>query len=561
VEWSRFERPAWLQSEPIRDPVHFDFTTDGQAIVLVTKSRFARWSTATGKLLETTTLNIPGDALQLSPDGSKIAVLNHNVVSIWDPCAGASTATDWEPSIRSSRFIAKDRILSRGEDRSLHWWDPTQGRRFKMLSFRVDNAMISPNGRWWAMFTEQALAIGDVAGKKETHRLRQQGAHVCFAFSDDGNELLTVDSGGTWQFWNLERGTSNRSFTAVVTSRVEYTPDNRSVAAYVDKTGAVAIYDAQTGKRRVLTEPIATKTDSPVSAFCFSPSGQYLVLVHGMRLSVLSTIYGRVVLRQHLLNRPTSQDAVTFSPDERWLILGHGLSSELYLYDLDAACLSDDESRTIEAHPGGVTGLHLSRDKKYIVSTGNDGVSLVWDTKKLFPSGAVLAGPKEPNPDDWWVGLREKAENDLSHLMVRMIHCPDKTVPLLAKRLGPVREPDAKMLSQWIKHLDSQQFREREEAMKTLAELGELMEPALRAALKQPVTVEFKLRAQQLLQKLDQPESQPDRLRQLRAIEILERIGTAEARVVLTRLSTGVAAARQTVEAAEVLKRLSRRGS
>ena len=47
-------------------------------------------------------------------------------------------------------------------------------------------------------------------------------------------------------------------------------------------------------------------------------------------------------------------------------------------------------------------------------------------------------------------------------------------------------------------------------------------------------------------------------LRTLRAIQVLERIGTDEAREVLKKLATGAEAARETLEAKDALARLSR---
>ena len=264
------------------------------------------------------------------------------------------------------------------------------------------------------------------------------------------------------------------------------------------------------------------------------------------------------------------KQAVAFSPDERWLVVGYGALPNLHLYDLDAACQNDYEPWSIPAHAGGVIELHLSPDGKYLVSTGRDGTSLVWDTKKIFPAErSLIKFNAVKMPGDWWAALRDRKGNDLSCLMTVMVQHPEKTLKVLAERLQPAKPPDAEMLQKWLTQLDSQRFSQRESATIHLAKLGELAEPALLAALKQPASLELKLRVKRLLQRLDEPEHEqerlnqpapdPERLRTLRSIEVLERIGTPEARAILNRLSQGAHGARQTVEAAEALRRLATR--
>ena len=62
-----------------------------------------------------------------------------------------------------------------------------------------------------------------------------------------------------------------------------------------------------------------------------------------------------------------------------------------------------------------------------------------------------------------------------------------------------------------------------------------------------------------LLEKLEGPVTAPELLRALRAVEALERAGTAEARAVLARLAGGAPPARLTREAQAASKRLDQR--
>ena len=65
----------------------------------------------------------------------------------------------------------------------------------------------------------------------------------------------------------------------------------------------------------------------------------------------------------------------------------------------------------------------------------------------------------------------------------RMIADPERALTFLERRLHAIPKVDAKHVQRLIADLDSDQANRREAAMKDLAQLGPLVEPALRAAL------------------------------------------------------------------------------
>lgn len=81
--------------------------------------------------------------------------------------------------------------------------------------------------------------------------------------------------------------------------------------------------------------------------------------------------------------------------------------------------------------------------------------------------------------------------------------------------------------------------------------------PPLREALKANLPLEDKRRLELLLDKLEDASLAPETLRQVRAVEALEGLGTAEARAVLQGLvEKGAPEARLTQEAAAALRRM-----
>lgn len=110
-----------------------------------------------------------------------------------------------------------------------------------------------------------------------------------------------------------------------------------------------------------------------------------------------------------------------------------------------------------------------------------------------------------------------------------------------------------------IADLDSDDFTVREKAKKQLRQLGERAEPGLREALKGKSPLEARRRIEELIEELQALSTSPDCLRELHAVEVLEHIGTAEARQMLRTLADGAAHARLTREAKASLQRLDKR--
>jgi hypothetical protein len=133
----------------------------------------------------------------------------------------------------------------------------------------------------------------------------------------------------------------------------------------------------------------------------------------------------------------------------------------------------------------------------------------------------------------------------------------EQAVPLLRERVRPVRlEPG--QLARLVAGLEARQFKTRDKAAKELAKLGELARPALTRALEGKPSLEVRRRIEDLLNTLSKALPSAEEVTALRAVEVLEGIGTAAARTVLNTLAGGDADARLTQEARAALRRLAR---
>ncbi len=115
---------------------------------------------------------------------------------------------------------------------------------------------------------------------------------------------------------------------------------------------------------------------------------------------------------------------------------------------------------------------------------------------------------------------------------------PAASVPFLQKHLRPA-EVDAARIAKLLAALDGDDFKAREKASRGLAELGDLAGPAVRQALAGKPSPETRRRLEQLARGLDKPVEDAEEARALRGVEVLEHIGSADARKLLEELSHG----------------------
>ena len=166
----------------------------------------------------------------------------------------------------------------------------------------------------------------------------------------------------------------------------------------------------------------------------------------------------------------------------------------------------------------------------------------------------------EADADGLWTKLAGDDAGSAFAAMADLAAAPDRAVALVRRELKPLdAAPTDDQLDRMFADLDSDDFDTRAKASRHLAEFGESAVPGVRKRLAQATTLEVRRRAQEFLARFDPPTPSPDRLRQLRAVELLEGIATAAAQDVLSALAKGAAEAPLSREAAAALERLRRR--
>jgi hypothetical protein len=201
----------------------------------------------------------------------------------------------------------------------------------------------------------------------------------------------------------------------------------------------------------------------------------------------------------------------------------------------------------------------FSPDNRRLATVGTDGTALVWDVTGRSPDGRLAKQTlTAEQTKQAWRDLADKDAAKAHRAVWSLIAAPNDALAHLHARLKPVDKMDDKCIARWIAELDSDEFSLRDQATEQLHRLGELAEPALRKAMASRPTLEVRRRLQELLADIEERRWRPtpEILRQLRAVEVLERIGTPEARKLLQALADGAAGARLTREARGAIQRL-----
>jgi hypothetical protein len=387
-------------------------------------------------------------------------------------------------------------------------------------------------------------------------------------YAPDGKLLAAGTPDGVVQLWDAatrRRLGLSRARDCRLAS-LAFLPGRRVLAAGL--TGAaVSVWELPAG--RDLT-PRDAHTDE-VNAVAFGRDGKAVISVGAEGARVWGPATGRcsrhiplprtdLCLLEGAKNQPVT--VLAFSPDGRTVAAGTSTPSA----EGDPVVLWELASGKVRAefrgHRGAVTALAFAPDGRTLATGGADTTVLLWDL-----TGGIDAAARPPGKlsgerlDGLWSDLGSSDARKAYRAMTRLAAAPAEAVALLRERVKPdARKPlGAREVERLIAELEGDSFAVREQARRALEEAGRSVRPALLKALEAKPGAEKKRRLRQLLEGMPADTGPvPALVRPLRAVELLERLGTPEARRLLEALARGQPGARLTAEARAALRRLSR---
>jgi hypothetical protein len=243
------------------------------------------------------------------------------------------------------------------------------------------------------------------------------------------------------------------------------------------------------------------------------------------------------------------------SPDARLLALAvseHGKFEQdvLQLWETATGKLR----RTLKGHGGEVTSCAFSRNGRIVLSASSDNTVLVWDL--AVPSDQTPRELSEEALKSLWGDLGSADAARADQAVWALVVAPEQALSVLQKHLRPMPAPDPKWRT-WVQDLGSEDFAVRDRTSRALEALEDQAYPLLQQALTEVPLLEVRRRIQHLLNRLKYPLASPKTIREVRAVEVLEHIGTAQARQVLQALAQGAPGSHLTGEAQAALGRLA----
>jgi WD40 repeat protein len=551
------ELPAWTGRTKDRT-TYVAFSPDGKLMAATTWSSTQLWEVGPGRLRHTVpALGAQSFATTFSPDGKTLAVADGNVVTLWDIATGTPVHDFGHTYLVGALAFAPDgRSLISGAsftDRLIHRWDPRTGERlatWRGHTSAVYALAVTRDGRRAMSASHDGTCrLWDIATGREIGRVGEHSTAIRSAdLAADDRTVATV-AGDQSLLWEVGGTKPLRTFGHADgrVMQVALTPDVRYLLTRTNGTpGVVHVWNAGTGAE---IRRLAPESGRSIGGFALSRDGRQVATVEGgdviglwdlesgRRTRMLSVTVAEVP-------RSTKWALAAFSPDGRCLAVG---ASDGSVRLVEVA--SGDERRRWDGHKGGVMKLLFSPDGALLASGSWDRTVLVWD---------VLPVPTVPPPDltPLWSELGGEAATAFA-AMLKLHSAGDRAVALLAGHVQPAPAADTTRIADLVADLDNERFAVREKASGELTKFGEAAEASLRDALKGSLSAEATRRVEIVLAKIAQPSG--DRIRTLRAIEVLEHLATAEARTSLRTLAAGAPHAAATKDAEAALQRLAHR--
>ena len=441
--------------------------------------------------------------------------------------------------------------------------------------------------------TDGTIRIWDATTGDQLHKLQIARKAAGMAFAPDGKTLVSLSSGKktVLVLWDAVAGKPVQRLS--LGSRkiggpgpiLDFSPGGKAIAAGLgDVTSTISTVSLRTSFIRFRS------VHGGVSAVSFAPAGQHLAV--GDESGTVYMLDGGTGRVQYQIRCSGKVTMLAFHRDGTKLMVADG-SRSLRILEIGTR-----KEQAAFASKDAITALALSPDGKQLATAGDAGTVLLWDIsgkkqrqfraggavtalayspdgKRLAtvgPEGAVLwnlTRDEKPLPRDFKLSPKElerhwdelaAGQGDRVYTAARLLRAdPARSVPFIQKHLAPKDAgPDPKKIKQLIADLDSDEFMKREAATKELGNLGMAIESDLRDALSSPSSLEAASRLKHLLKRLEEHAQTRTALQQrdVRAVHVLEQVGTPEAKKVLETLSTKASGWWVQREARDALERL-----
>ncbi|HEX4591824.1 MAG TPA: PQQ-binding-like beta-propeller repeat protein [Gemmataceae bacterium] len=509
-------------------------------------------------------------AIVFSPDGKTLATGGAGqTLRLWDAATGKeiSPPAGHPGPITTVALSGDGKLLATcsDQDRFVRLWDTATGREIHRLEHPtgVDEVTLSPDGTRLASASEQTVHIWEIPDGRLLHKLVDHAALGSYLrFSSDSKTLATGSQANTLALWDCATGKLIRELPA---------PPNSLAALFTFNDGRLLAYDKATADEEA--ESVINLWDitgnrlvrrfaghsGGVNSVIMSADGRMLASRgpdKTIRVWEVATGGERCRFREPGETRHTmawtGTQFLAFSPDRRTLMTAASDDPFARRWDL----MTGKELKPFPGHRNWIGAIDFSADGLVFVTGSQDTTCLIWH-------GNAVAAPVRP--PTWladvelarlWDELRETDAAKAYRAIRALAGAGDQAANWIGNRLRPAAPADRATVNLWIEGLDDPQFSIRERATAALLRVADQAEAALRAAAERSRSAEAQQRIRRILDAALDVDPSADRLREMRAVEVLEMIRTRAARDQLAVLAGGATGANLTREARAALRRL-----
>lgn len=507
-------------------------------------------------------------ALAFSPDGKFLAGGTDNGwVRIWDVSTGKEVPSfaGHQNAVWSVAYVRDGGLVSASLDSTVRFWNAKSGHEIKVLPRMADEARTvasSPNGKKIAAGgVDGVIRLVEWPSGKLIRLLRGESGYTGLSFSPDGKILAADGIDGQIILWDtytakqlcrLKRPSKSNSANF---NSLSFSPDGRLLATVTDSDSSIDIWEVST--KKFIRRMRGHKDKDAITGVIFTPNGKELISAGRDRTIRLWNVQTGQERAQFPLDpdHPPEITALALAPDGRVLASAEEGFDGIIVRVWEVA--SRREICHFHGHTDEITTLSFSPDGRYVASGSRDCTILIWDPFDL-KRGRKQTTHKITSKklEELWLDLRDKDIRVAYHAIRDMTMASDEAVMFIRKRLSPVHANTPEELRKWLKELDSDDFKIRENAFSALEAAGEMAKPVLQAALTDRPSLELRLRVERLLKMLRNIQSSPTRLQQGRALSILELMRNRNAKETLAIIARGNPRAWLTQEAKASLRRL-----